>query len=72
MDWYFALEGDGEDAVIHVKGRRRGAPLDLLVAELMIFANSTWGLWLEEHGTPGIYRSQRMGRVRMSTSPGTA
>ena len=36
----------------------------------MIFANSTWGLWLEEHGTPGIYRSQRMGRVRMSTSPG--
>lgn len=70
VDWYFALEGEGEDAVIHVKGRRRGAPLDLLVAELMIFANSTWGLWLEEHGTPGIYRSQRMGRVRMSTSPG--
>lgn len=26
----------------------------------MIFANSTWGLWMEEHGTPGIYRSQRM------------
>lgn len=70
VDWYFALEGEGEDAVIHVKGRRRGAPLDLLVAELMIFANSTWGLWLEEHGTAGIYRSQRMGRVRMSTSPG--
>lgn len=36
VDWYFALEGEGEDAVIHVKGRRRGAPLDLLVAELMI------------------------------------
>ena len=70
VDWFFALEGEGEDAVIRVKGRRRGAPLDLLVAELMIFANSTWGLWLEEHGTPGIYRSQRMGRVRMSTTPG--
>lgn len=70
VDWFFALEGEGEDAVIRVKGRRRGAPLDLLVAELMIFANSTWGLWLEEHDTPGIYRSQRMGRVRMSTSPG--
>ena len=70
VDWYFALEGEGEDAVIRVKGRRRGAPLDLLVAELMILANSTWGLWLEEHGTAGIYRSQRMGRVRMSTTPG--
>lgn len=70
VDWFFALEGEGEDAVIHVRGRRRGAPLDLLVAELMIFANSTWGLWLEEHDTAGIYRSQRMGRVRMSTSPG--
>lgn len=70
VDWFFALEGEGEDAVIHVRGRRRGAPLDLLVAELMIFSNCTWGLWLEEHGTPGIYRSQRMGRVRMSTSPG--
>lgn len=70
VDWYFALEGEGEDARIRVLGRRRGAPLDLLVAELMILANSTWGLWLEEHATPGIYRSQRMGRVRMSTSPG--
>ena len=70
IDWYFDLEGDGEDAVIHVKGRRRGEPLDLLVGEMMIFANATWGLWLEEHGCAGIYRSQRMGRVRMSTSPG--
>lgn len=70
VDWFFALEGEGEEAQIHVRGRRRGAPLDLLVAELMILANSTWGLWLEEHNTPGIYRSQRMGRVRMSTSPG--
>ncbi len=70
VDWFFALEGEGEDATIHVRGRRRGAPLDLLVAELMILANSSWGLWLEEHDTAGIYRSQRMGRVRMSTSPG--
>ena len=70
IDWYFALEGEGEDAQIRVKGRRRGEPLDLVVGELMIFANSTWGLWLEEHGCAGIYRSQRMGRVRMSTSGG--
>ncbi len=70
IDWYIELEGEGEDAKIIRKGRARGEPLDLLVAELMIFANSTWGLWLEEHRVAGIYRSQRMGRVRMSTSPG--
>ncbi len=70
IDWFFDLEGEGEDAVIHVKGRRRGEPLDLVVAESMIFANSVWGMWLEEHGTAGIYRSQRMGRVRMSTVGG--
>jgi exoribonuclease-2 len=38
--------------------RRRGAPLDLIVSEAMILANSTWGSWLAEHGVPGIYRSQ--------------
>lgn len=70
IDWYLDIEGDFEHPIIHRKGRVRGAPVDLIVAELMIFANSTWGLWLEEHRTAGIYRSQRMGRVRMSTSPG--
>lgn len=70
IDWYIELEGDFENPRIIRKGRARGEPVDLLVAELMIFANSTWGLWLEEHRTAGIYRSQRMGRVRMSTSPG--
>ena len=70
VDWYIELEGEGEDARVKVKGRARGEPIDLLIAELMIFANSTWGLWLEEHGVAGIYWSQRMGRVRMSTSPG--
>ncbi len=70
IDWYLELEGEGENLRIVRKGRARGEPLDLIVAELMIFANSTWGLWLEECKTAGIYRSQRMGRVRMSTSPG--
>ena len=32
--------------------RRRGAPLDLIVAEAMILANSTWGSWLGELGVP--------------------
>ena len=51
--------------------RKRGAPLDLIVAEAMILANSTWGSWLAEHGVPGIYRSQASlapgVKVRMGT-----
>lgn len=70
VDYSFELDGEGEHAHVTVKPRRRGAPLDLLVAELMIFTNSTWGRWLSERGVVGIFRSQSMGRVRMSTAPG--
>ncbi|WP_290144250.1 ribonuclease catalytic domain-containing protein [uncultured Parasutterella sp.] len=70
IDWYFSLKGEDENAEIELKGRRRGDPLDLLVAEMMIFANCTWGAWLEERGTAGIYRSQRAGRVKMTSVPG--
>ena len=69
VDISFELDGEGEAAHVRLKPRRRGAPLDLLVAELMILANRTWGRWLAERGTAGIYRSQSMGRVRMSTTP---
>jgi exoribonuclease-2 len=47
-----------EDDVVSIVRRRRGAPLDKIVAELMIFANSTWGKLMHDHGVPGIYRSQ--------------
>lgn len=70
IEYSLDLDGDGEHAHVSVRPRRRGAPLDLLVAELMIFANSTWGRWLAERGVAGIYRSQSLGRVRMSTVPG--
>ena len=56
-----------------ISQRRRGSPLDLLVAELMILANSSWGAWLAELGVPGIYRSQASLapgiKVRMGTKP---
>jgi exoribonuclease-2 len=65
------------DARVAIRTRRRGAPLDLIVAELMILANSHWGGWLAQGRRPAIYRSQsleRVGgrpvsRVRMSTTP---
>ncbi|HOX88154.1 MAG TPA: RNB domain-containing ribonuclease [Burkholderiaceae bacterium] len=69
LDWSYELEGEAEDARVSLKARRRGSPLDLVVSELMILANSTWGEWLARHQRIGIYRSQRMGRVRMSTTP---
>ena len=59
------------DEQVSISTRQRGAPLDLIVAEAMILANSTWGEWLAEHGVPGIYRSQASlapgVKVRMGT-----
>jgi exoribonuclease-2 len=80
-DYAFRLEGntfddgvepDGSETV-HIEPRRRGAPLDLIVAEAMILANSHWGGWLAELGVPGIYRSQASlapgMKVRMGVKP---
>ncbi len=50
-----------DDDVVTILRRKRGAPLDKIVAELMIFANSTWGKLLHDSGVPGIYRSQGPG-----------
>ena len=59
------------DEQVQITTRRRGSPLDLIVAEAMILANSTWGQLLAEHGVPGIYRSQASltpgVKVRMGT-----
>jgi len=56
---------------VQIGTRKRGAPLDLIVAEAAIVANSTWGNMLAEHGVPGIYRSQASlapgVKVRMGT-----
>ena len=63
---------DGSETVV-IGERRRGAPLDLIVAEAMILANSHWGGWLAEMGLPAIYRSQASLapgiKVRMGTKP---
>ncbi|MBP8087342.1 MAG: RNB domain-containing ribonuclease [Polaromonas sp.] len=75
-DYNFKLDNPGGDEplgeeAVSISIRQRGAPLDLIVAEAMILANSTWGEWLAEHGVPGIYRSQASMapgvKVRMGT-----
>jgi len=50
-------EPTGEERV-QITTRQRGAPLDLIVSEAMILANSSWGGWLGELGVPALYRSQ--------------
>lgn len=69
IDYNFSLDGsaDDPDTPISIVPRKRDAPLDRLVAEYMILANSLWGGQLNTHNLPGIYRSQQAGRVRMST-----
>ncbi|HEY5634358.1 MAG TPA: ribonuclease catalytic domain-containing protein [Burkholderiaceae bacterium] len=62
-DFTFVVEGER----VSIVQRRRDAPLDRIVAEMMILANSEWGALLARHGVPGVYRSQQAGRVRMST-----
>jgi exoribonuclease-2 len=63
-DYNFRLLRDKTDAAptgqetVQISVRQRGAPLDLIVAEAMILANSTWGQWLASLGVPAIYRSQ--------------
>jgi exoribonuclease-2 len=75
-DYNFRLVGNSGatptgDEQVQISVRQRGAPLDLMVAEAMILANSTWGNWMAELGVPGIYRSQASllpgVKVRMGT-----
>src|SRR5205814_2782409 len=77
-DYNFRLDGnDGReprgDERVGITTRQRGAPLDLIVAEAMILANSTWGGWLADCGVPGIYRAQASlapgVKVRMGVKP---
>ena len=53
---------------VSIVARRRGSPMDKLVAELMIEANSHWGGLLAERGIPGIYRAQNGGKVYMTVN----
>ncbi len=63
QDYSFYVEND----IVRIVERRRGSPMDKLVAEMMILANTEWGRQLAEFGVPGIYRVQGGGKVRMST-----
>jgi exoribonuclease-2 len=68
-DFNFKVTND----IVEITPRQRGSVLDSIVAEWMIFCNSTWGNQLAQHSVPGIYRAQKgwgPHRTRMQTMPG--
>ena len=78
-DYHYQIDGalhdkatgdilDPAACTVHIEARKRGSPVDMLVAELMILANATWGQLLADKGVPGLYRGQVAGKVRMTTS----
>jgi exoribonuclease-2 len=63
IDYTFQVENDR----VTIGQRLRGSPIDKVVSELMILANSMWGKLLDDHDVAGIYRTQNNGKVKMST-----
>jgi exoribonuclease-2 len=65
LDYSFFVE----DGRVRIVPRKRGAPLDKLVSEMMILANTSWGELLAERDVAAIYRVQSTGKVRLSVHP---
>ncbi|OSI23561.1 ribonuclease catalytic domain-containing protein [Neisseria dumasiana] len=64
-DYSIELNADGS---VGVARRERGSPIDTLVSEMMILANSTWAEMLDANHLPGLFRVQPgNSKVRMST-----
>ena len=58
-----------DDGRVSIVERARGTPVDKVVSELMIFANSEWGRQLSAAGYAAVYRAQSGGLARMTTVP---
>jgi exoribonuclease II len=58
---------DVQDGRVAITTRKRGSPIDTVVSEFMIFANSEWGKLLAENNIAAIYRAQQNQKTRMTT-----
>lgn len=56
------------DGIVSIVPRERGSPMDKVVSELMIHANSHWGGLLKEAGLAAVYRAQTGGKVFMTSN----
>ena len=72
VDYNFTITGDSDakDCRIDITTRQRGSPVDLIVSELMIFANVSWAKLLAEKAWTGMFRVQAGGKTKMSSLPG--
>lgn len=64
-DFLFYLDGER----VTIVPRKRGAPSDRVVSELMIYVNSAWGKLLGDRDVRALFRVQDGGKVRMSLYP---
>lgn len=69
VDYGFRIHREEAGERVEIFTRKRGSPMDKLVAELMILVNSQWGKDLASADVACIYRAQGGGRVRMTTQP---
>ena len=68
--FYVDRDGEGGEERVRIQPRRRGAPSDRIVSELMIYVNSTWGALLGDRDVHALFRVQDgVGKVRMSLYP---
>jgi exoribonuclease II len=58
-DYAFNIFEENGVEKVDIKKRMRGAPLDKIVAELMILANSTWAQQLSDVGLMAMFRTQK-------------
>lgn len=64
----YMIEVSDDEQTVAIRLRERDAPIDTVVSEMMILANSSWAKFLHENQSLAIYRGQSaVGKVRMST-----
>lgn len=69
VDYTLRVHQENGTQRVEIISRKRGSPMDKLVAELMILVNTQWGKDLADAHIAGIYRAKKVGRVYMTTEP---
>jgi exoribonuclease-2 len=64
-EYSFDVQGD----LVSIIPRKRGSPVDVIVSELMIFANSSWGIQLKSANIAAMYRVKTKSKTGLSTVP---
>ena len=70
IDYSFHIETEKDgNKRVRIEPRERDSPIDHLVSELMILANSHWAQLLAEQNIAAIYRTQTNGKVKLAVTP---